>query len=58
MHHTLDRESMRRVSSTGSIGCTSPGDQDHLKDLQDSSAEETDTSGYALEGSTFTMGGR
>uniref|UniRef100_A0A0N7ZD69 SAM domain-containing protein n=1 Tax=Scylla olivacea TaxID=85551 RepID=A0A0N7ZD69_SCYOL len=57
MHHTLDRESMRRVSSTGSIGCISPGDQDHLKDLQDSSAEETDTSGYALEGSTFTMGG-
>ncbi|XP_045130786.1 stromal interaction molecule homolog isoform X20 [Portunus trituberculatus] len=57
IHHTLDRESMRRVSSTGSIGCISPADQDHLKDLQDSSAEETDTSGYALEGSSFTMGG-
>lgn len=57
MHHTLDRESMRRVSSTGSIGCISPGDNEHLKDLQDSSAEETDTSVYAVEGSSFTMGG-
>ncbi|KAG0710678.1 Stromal interaction molecule [Chionoecetes opilio] len=56
--HTLDREDMRRVSSTGSMGCLEgPADRDQCKDLQDSSAEETDVSSYAAEGSNFSMGG-
>ncbi|XP_050727548.1 stromal interaction molecule 2-like isoform X4 [Eriocheir sinensis] len=56
MHHARERESMRRVSSTGSIGCISPGDHENGKDLHDSSAEETE-SACTVDGSSFSMGG-
>ncbi|XP_042208772.1 uncharacterized protein LOC121857022 isoform X4 [Homarus americanus] len=56
-HHLLDKEHIRRVSSTGSINRILPLEHDPSKDSNDSSTEETDVSQCVSETTSFTMGG-
>ncbi|XP_071526231.1 uncharacterized protein Stim isoform X3 [Panulirus ornatus] len=56
-HQSLDKEIIRRVSSTGSINHIAHAEQDEFKDSNDSSTEETDALMCVSETIGFSMGG-
>lgn len=57
-NQSVDKENIRRVSSTGSLNHVAHAEQDRCKDSNDSSTEETDALICVSETTSFTMGGR